>query len=111
MAGQGSGVGGCATRTRIWLWPTGRVSSLRMIFLRHDPPAGPETKRYSPRWEYPSPASRTLGGLIRPHRRQHHLADAVMDDQVGEAVLLGRLAVDDHQPGAVLLGHHRKSPC
>src|SRR3954463_2418046 len=69
----------------------------------------------APMPEAPSVISATLfSSLMRPSRLQdrnsiypdrssHHIADAGMDHEIGDAVERGRLAVDDCQLGAVVL--------
>src|SRR4051794_7050409 len=40
---------------------------------------------------------------IYPDRSSHHIADAGMDHEIGDAVERGRLAVDDRELGAIVL--------
>src|SRR3954453_15095339 len=43
------------------------------------------------------------------HEWTQGFPDIVADHQVGEVVLLGRLVIDDHQPGAAVFGQHGKA--
>src|ERR1700704_6592028 len=43
------------------------------------------------------------------YERTEGFPDVVPDHQVGDVVLLGRLLVDDHEPGAAVFGQHRKA--
>src|SRR3954452_19804783 len=51
---------------------------------------------------------RIISASVADERTQS-FPDVVVDHQVGEVVLLGRLVIDDHEPGAAVFGQHRKA--
>lgn len=57
----------------------------------------------------PSPRRAQPRASVDADRLAEHGADLPVDDQVGDRVEVGRLAVDDREAGAVLPGQRRKS--